>query len=224
MRKIILILLTVIIYSSCNNEVNKSTEKISNEEITVLLDSINIKEQSPIRKRDSLIKIYGAESKEAEYYQKIYRKNHIENEIVVLNLIDSYGWPSYKDIGKQGSRTICNVLQHSSVEVRQKYLSIMERAVIDGKLEARYLVRAEDRLATDRNELQIYGGQMKYYPESKTFNVWPVFDPVNIDKRRAKIGLGPISEYLKDRFDFEWKLEEQIKRTKAFEENKVNMP
>ncbi|MEM6380730.1 MAG: DUF6624 domain-containing protein, partial [Bacteroidota bacterium] len=78
------------------------------------------------------------------------------------------------------------------------------------------LVRAEDRLATDRDELQIYGGQMKYYPETQSFNVWPVLDPVNIDKRRAEIGLEPIAEFLKARFDFEWDLEEQIKRTEAF--------
>ena len=44
-----------------------------------------------------------------------------------------------------------------------------------------------------------------------------VFDPVNIDKRRAAIGLGPIKEFLKNRFDFEWNLEEQIKRTEEFE-------
>lgn len=52
--------------------------------------------------------------------------------------------------------------------------------------------------------------------ETKSFNVWPVYDPENIDKRRAEIGLGPIAEHLKNRFDFEWNLEEQIRRTKEF--------
>jgi hypothetical protein len=57
---------------------------------------------------------------------------------------------------------------------------------------------------------------MKYYPDTKSFNVWPVYDPANIDKRRAIIGLGPIKEFLKQRFDFDWNLEEQIERTEAF--------
>ncbi|GET33418.1 hypothetical protein PbJCM13498_22810 [Prolixibacter bellariivorans] len=92
----------------------------------------------------------------------------------------------------------------------------MKQAVKDHKLEPRFLDRAEDRIATERGDLQIYGGQMKYYPETKTFNVWPVYDPVNIDKRRAAIGLGPIAEFLKKRFNFEWNLEEQIKRTEEF--------
>ena len=88
---------------------------------------------------------------------------------------------------------------------------------MDKKLEPRYLVRAEDGIAADKGELQIYGGQMKYYPETKSFNIWPVYDPINIDKRRAEIGLEPIAEFLKNRFDFEWNIEEQIKRTEEFE-------
>ena len=89
------------------------------------------------------------------------------------------------------------------------------------ELDPQLLVRAEDRIATDNGELQIYGGQMKYYPDTKSFNVWPVYDPKNIDKRRAEIGLGPIAEYLKNRFDFEWNLEEQLERTATFEKEKL---
>ena len=132
------------------------------------------------------------------------------------------GWPSKEIIGDQGNLTICNVLQHSDIETRKKYLPLMRQAVSDQQLSPQLLVRAEDRLATDRGALQIYGGQMKYYPETKSFNVWPVYDPVNIDKRRAEIGLEPIAGYLKNRFDFEWNLEEQIRRTEEFEKDRLN--
>jgi len=94
---------------------------------------------------------------------------------------------------------------------------MMRRAVKEKQLSPRLLARAEDRIATDRGELQIYGTQLKYYPETKTFDVWPVYNPVNIDKRRAKIGLEPIAIFLKRRLNFEWNLEEQIKRTADFE-------
>ncbi|MCB0278678.1 MAG: hypothetical protein KDD94_04200, partial [Calditrichaeota bacterium] len=60
------------------------------------------------------------------------------------------------------------------------------------------------------------------YPETKSFNVWPVFDPENIDKRRAEIGLGPIADFLKRRFNFKWNLKEQLKRTAEFEKNRLN--
>jgi hypothetical protein len=162
---------------------------------------------------------YGVDSKEFEKYQAIYEKNHVVNEQKIATILEN-GWPSKEKIGEQGNRTICNVIQHSDNEIRLKYLPMMKQAVKEHQLDPQFLVRAEDRIATERGALQIYGGQMKYYPETKSFNVWPVYDPVNIDKRRAEIGLRPIAEHLKDRFDFEWNLQEQIKRTEVFEEEK----
>ena len=123
-------------------------------------------------------------------------------------------------VGNHGNWTICNVIQHSDNEIRIKYLPLMQQAVKENKLEARFLVRAEDRIATERGDLQLYGGQMKYYPETKSFNLWPVFEPENIDLRRAKIGLEPIAEFLKTRFNFVWNLEEQKKRTEEFKRQK----
>lgn len=58
---------------------------------------------------------------------------------------------------------------------------------------------------------------MKCYPETKSFNLWPIYNPENIDKRRTEIGLDSIAVFLKNRFDFKWNLEEQIRRTKEFE-------
>lgn len=218
MRFILILFLLITI--SCTNK-NKSKKTITSidrtENLIAVLDTIWEKEQTPIRLRDSLINIYGAESKEAEVYQKEYRENNTLNIKKIKKILDKYDWPELTQTGEQGNRTICNVLQHAEQETREHYIPLMKQAVLDKKLEPRFLVRAEDRIATDKGELQIYGGQMKYYPETKNFNVWPVYDPVNIDKRRAEIGLEPIAEFLKNRFDFEWNLEEQIKRTKEFE-------
>ena len=218
-----ILILAVFFAMACSNN-NKSKDILNSSEIpenlTAVLDTIWRTEQGPITIRDSLMKIYGAESKEVDVYQKIYRNNHVINIKKILAILNNYGWPDTTVIGDRGNRTICNVLQHADQETREYYLPMMRQAVLDKKLEPRYLVRAEDRLATDKGELQIYGGQMKYYPETKSFNVWPVYDPVNIDKRRAEIGLGPISEHLMDRFDFAWNLEEQIRRTEEFEKER----
>lgn len=179
------------------------------------LDSIWIAEQGPLRKRDAMFKKYGADSEQYAKYQAIYEKNHIVNEAKIKAILAD-GWPELQVIGDMGNRTICNVLQHSDYETRMAYLPLMKQAVNDGQLSAQLLVRAEDRLATDRGELQIYGGQMKYDPETKSLKLWPVLDPENIDKRRAEVGLGPIAEFLKMRFDYEWNLEEELQRTEAF--------
>lgn len=205
---------------SCSNK-NKSKETLtitqSPENLIAVLDTVWETEQRPIALRDSLMRLYGAEAELVKEQQAIYRKNHVVNEKKVKNILDTYGWPTKETIGEQGNLTICNVIQHSDNETRIKYLPLMRQAVKEEKLEPRFLVRAEDRIATEKGEPQMYGGQMKYYPETKSFNVWPIFDPKNVDKRRAEIGLGPIAPFLKNRFDFEWNLEEQIKRTEEFE-------
>ena len=219
MNKYFVLLFSLCLYLSCdrtgNSKKTTNTQQVKENYIAVL-DTIFRTEQEPIRKRDSLIEIYGAESEQAEIYQKKYRVNHAINIVKIRNILNKHGWPDSTLVGRDGNRTICNILQHADQDTREHYLPLMKEAVLNNKLEARYLVRAEDRIATDKGELQIYGGQMKYYPETKSFNVWPVFDPINIDKRRAEIGLIPIAEHLRNRFDFEWNLEEHIKRTEEF--------
>ena len=214
-------LLVVMSCSSKNNSKKPSTATKKQENLIAVLDTIWRSEQRPITLRDSLMQIYGAESELVKEQQAIYESNHIINEQKVKNILDKYGWPTKEMAGEQGNWTICNVIQHSDNEVRIQYLPIMRQAVRDKKLEPRFLVRAEDRIATERGDLQIYGGQMKYYPETKSFNLWPVFEPENIDKRRAEIGLDSIAIFLKNRFNFEWNLDEQIKRTAEFERNRI---
>lgn len=202
---------------SSNSKSEKSAITLENQvNLIAVLDTIWTSEQRPITLRDSLMKLYGPESELVKEQQAIYEKNHSINEKKVKDILDKYGWPTKEMAGEQGNWTICNVIQHSDNAVRVQYLPMMKQAVKEKKLEPRFLVRAEDRIATERGDLQIYGGQMKYYPETKSFNLWPIFEPENIDKRRTEIGLDSIAIFLKNRFNFEWNLEEQIKRTEAF--------
>jgi hypothetical protein len=212
------ILVLIIVCSS----INRSQNTTFSENLISVLDTIWNTEQEPIRLRDSLLKIYGADSKQYREQQEIYEKNHIVNEIKVRAILDKYGWPTKEMIGEHGNWTICNVIQHSDNEIRIKYLPMMRQAVEENKLEPRFLARAEDRIATERGDLQIYGGQMKYYPETKSLNLWPVYESMNIDKRRAALGLGPITQHLKTRFNFDWNFDEQIKRTEEFKKQKQN--
>ena len=103
---------------SCSSK-DKSKKPIQEtENLIQVLDTIWQKEQIPIRLRDSLINIYGAESKEADVYQKKYRKNHTLNIKKIKEILDKYDWPELTLIGEQGNRTICNVLQHADQETR----------------------------------------------------------------------------------------------------------
>ena len=219
---LIISLLTMLGYSNTSMSKAASSKKEIQENLIAVLDTIWQTEQLPIRSRDSLIELYGVDHDLVKEQNLIIDKNHAINEEKVKTILEKYGWPTKEMIGEQGNWTICNVIQHSENKVRLQYLPLMRQAVNDKKLEPRFLVRAEDRIATERGDLQIYGGQMKYYPETKSFNLWPVYDPENIDKRRTAIGLDSIAIFLQNRFDFEWNLEEQIKRTEEFKLAKQN--
>ena len=175
----LLTLLVLLVFSSCITKTKEAKE----ENLIALIDDIWKTEQEPIRLRDSLMAVHGVDSELVKEQQLIIDKNHIVNEDRVKKILDKHGWPTKDMIGERGNWTICNVIQHSDNEVRIQYLPMMRQAVKDKKLEPRFLVRAEDRIATERGDLQIYGGQMKYYPETKSFNLWPVFDPERRDQR-----------------------------------------
>lgn len=189
--------------------------------MVAFLDTIWRTEQSPIRTRDSLGRIHGFESDEYQAQNEVYKKNHAINERKVIELLETSGWPDQDVVGEQGILTICNVIQHAENDIRLKYLPMMRIAVKEGDLTPRLLARAEDRIATERGDLQIYGGQIKYYPETQSFDVWPILDPANVDKRRAEIGLEPMSDFLAGRREnLEWNLADQIKRSEEFLKNK----
>jgi hypothetical protein len=222
MRLILVTLLLSMVSCSIETEDDQpSNSDKSEKNLRAILDTIWRSEQEPIRLRDSLGKVHGYESEEFQQQNEIYHSTHDLNEKKILGILDTQGWPDITIVGEQGHLTICNVLQHSGIEVRKKYIPMMKKAVKEKGLAPRLLARSEDRLATDRGELQIYGGQIKYYPETKSFNVWPIIDPENVDKRRAEIGLVPMAEFLANlRNPLAWDVEEQIQRTEAFKRGK----
>lgn len=219
MRLVLIIMLLSVVSCSSETEGDQASNSDKHEKnLVAILDTVWRSEQEPIRLRDSLGKVHGYESEEFQQQNEIYHRKHDINEKKILEILDTQGWPDISIVGEQGHSTICNVLQHSGIEVRKKYIAMMKKAVKEKGLAPRLLARSEDRLATDRGELQIYGGQIKYYPETESFNVWPIIDPENVDKRRTEIGLAPMAEFLANlRNPLEWDLEEQIQRTAAFQ-------
>ncbi|MFK7935831.1 MAG: hypothetical protein AB8G22_20120 [Saprospiraceae bacterium] len=162
MRLILTLLVLCILACTEQKEIKQPTKPAKSiENLVSVLDTIWRTEQTPIRMRDSLMKIYGVESPEAQKQQEIFEKNHLINEKKVVEILGKHEWPDPEITGESGNLTICNVIQHSDIETRIKYLPIMKEAVKRKKLEPRLLARSEDRLATDSGELQVYGGQIK---------------------------------------------------------------
>lgn len=211
----IIVLITFIFCIQCSGQNSKL-----NLSLITVIDSMIQKDSESLRKANELRGKYGMQSLEAKGQDSVTHLIRVNNLIVIDKIFEKRGWPGEEEIGEGGGYSLFAIIQHANMNTRPKYLPIMREAVKNGKCRARYLAGIEDRIATDNGELQIYGDQVKFYPITESFDVWPIIDPENVDKRRASIGLQPIAIHIKNRFNLDWDLEKQKARTKDFLEKK----
>ncbi len=134
-------------------------------------------------------------------------KNKEENEDMLLNLLDKYGWPTASEVTEYAAAGAALIINHSSYGVRKKYFPMLEEAFKKGEAQPLRYAKMRDRLLVEEGKEQIYGTQLKF--EENTRVPQPIEDIQNVDKRRAEIGLEPLSVYLKERFDIDWQLTQE---------------
>ena len=81
------------------------------------------------------------------------------------------------------------------------------------------LALLEDRVALRQGNRQIYGSQIGRDKETGAYFVSPLIDPENVDKRRAKVGLGTLADYV-GHWDVTWNIEKNKEQTKKVEAEK----
>ena len=153
---------------------------------------------------------YGRESKE---FQVLFNDMHLAdstNLIQVESIIKKYGWLGYDKIGSQANTTLFMVIQHSDQLTQEKYLPLMREAVKNGKAKAKSLALLEDRIALHQGKMQSYGSQIFWSKANNRYFILPLADPDNVDKRRAEVGLQPLSEYVSN-WNIKWSAEEYKK-------------
>jgi hypothetical protein len=181
---------------------DKSLQK---ELIQIFYDDQNIRHQFIEAEKQ-----YGFKSSVADSLAQIMIKIDSINLQKIENILDKKGWVGKDLVGEQANMTIFLVIQHSDLETQKKYLPMMREAVKKGNANAANLALLEDRIAIWEGRKQIYGSQLNYDEKKGKYFVYPIEDPDNVDKRRAEVGLGPISEYVKN-WGIEWNLEEYKK-------------
>jgi hypothetical protein len=188
-----------------------------NKPLVAILDSIHVEDQTYRQQIDGIEKKYGWESKEMKAHWKIINEKDSINLIKVKSILDKYGWLGADVVGGQGNSTLFLVIQHSDQATQEKYLPMMREAVKNGKAQGSSLALLEDRVALGQGKRQIYGSQIGRDPETQIYYVSPLEDPDNVDKRRAEVGLGPLSEYI-NHWQIKWDVEQYKKDLPKLEE------
>ena len=129
-------------------------------------------------------------------------KNHAENEVKLFTLIDTYGWPTASSVSEYAAAGAALIINHATHEVRAKYFPMLEEAFKKGEAQPLRYAKMYDRLLVEQGKEQRFGTQWQFEDSKRV--PYPIEKPEFVDKRRAEIGLGPLSEYLKERFDIDW--------------------
>jgi len=151
-------------------------------------------------------KKFGPDSKEMQDLWKIADQKDSINLLKVKKILDEKGWVGKDKVGTQANSALFLVIQHADLETQKKYLPMMKDAVIKGNASPGSLALLIDRIEIREGRKQIYGSQIGANPSNKALYVLPLIDPDNVDKRRAEVGLGPISEYIKN-WNLVWDVE-----------------
>jgi hypothetical protein len=144
-------------------------------------------------------------------WKKIMKVDSL-NQIEVEKILDTNGWLGEDEIGRKANSALFLVVQHASLPLQLKYLPVMRKAVEDKKARMADLALLEDRVLMRQGKKQIYGSQIVNDKDGKQI-VHPIEDAANVDERRRKIGLMPMSEYA-NIFGLKWNLEEHLKQQK----------
>ncbi len=174
-----------------------------NRQLIASLDTIfNNDQMYRIMVHDTIHK-YGMDSRQVDKLNKMIMARDSRNTIKVTEILETYGWPNEDIIGPQHGNTLFSVIQHADLHIQQKYLPLMREAVKTGAAEKSSLALLEDRVAVSQGQCQQYGSQLAFSKRLNKYYVLPLSDPANVDQRRDKMDLPPLSEYVAI-WDIKW--------------------
>lgn len=125
------------------------------------------------------------------------RQVDAENQRIVFGMLDQQGWPS--GLSEEANKAIWIVIDHAGQEDLKRYLPLVAQQTKAGVVSESLYATMLDRMLMRDGLRQRYGTQTV----SSTVDgvtqvyVWPVEDARTLDEERAKIGLPPMSEYVK---------------------------
>jgi hypothetical protein len=120
-----------------------------------------------------------------------------QNRARMKEIVATYGWPGKTLVGVDGAQAAWLLVQHTDADrgFQKKCLTLMLEGVKTGEVSPEHLAYLTDRVRVAENQKQLYGTQFR--PVNNKMEPYPIEDEANLDDRRRKAGLSPMSEYRK---------------------------
>jgi tetratricopeptide (TPR) repeat protein len=158
------------------------------------LEAINESDQKNRMMMDSVAGRFGWDSREMK--ELWTKQNQLDSlDIIrIKEIIKEYGYPGKSLVGDQSS-TAWLVIQHADLRTQEEYLPILQDAADKGELSKSSFALLVDRVRMRKGEKQLYGSQIQM--KNGKYEIYPIEDEPNVNKRRAEVGLGPLEDYVK---------------------------
>jgi len=141
---------------------------------------------------DSISKIYKVKSEEVETaIWDMTQKVDSSNLVFIEGVITKFGYPGKTLVGDSSCEVAWLVIQHSNIKTMSKYLDLLKNAAIRNELPSFCAAMTEDRYLMCMRKEQIYGTQatVRNLKNGMKENIiWPIYDPINVNKRRKEAG------------------------------------
>lgn len=151
------------------------------------------------RIRDSLL---AGETEGVGNVLRALRLSYLERRVDAKNtarlkeLVDQYGWLHEGRVGKKGADAAFLIAQHADhdVDFQRRVLAHLREAYDHGQATGQQVALLTDRVRVAEGKPQLYGTQAQFRDGEVRFQ--PIQDSASVDRRRAKMGLPPLSEYV----------------------------
>lgn len=120
---------------------------------------------------------------------------HNRNAEILNEIIDTIGYPTIDNVGKEASDAAWLVIQHSigQPHFMKKCLALLEKVVVENKADPKNLAHLADRIAVLEGKLQLYGTQFDW-DENGELSPNAIDDLAKVNQRRKSIGLNTLEE------------------------------
>ncbi|MGI4884683.1 MAG: DUF6624 domain-containing protein [Janthinobacterium lividum] len=125
--------------------------------------------------------------------------NFARHQPILEAIVGKHGYPGFKQVGKKSSNNFWLLVQHADAhpDFQRHVLKLMLPEVKRNNASPVNYAYLTDRVAINSGQLEEYGTQVVYEgPGLGEAVPKSLRDPLNVNKRRAAIGMEPLESYL----------------------------
>jgi hypothetical protein len=136
-------------------------------------------------------------SQTKDYWDEAIDVKHTER---MKEIVAEIGWPTISKVGLEGASNAWLLVQHADhdVDFQEHCLQLMKEAPA-GEVDVTDIAYLTDRVCVNRDRGQLYGTQ--FTQEDSEHIPRTIEDEVNVDARRAEVGMGPLSEQIQHMYN-----------------------